>query len=294
MAADNCGMPGTRRPPAWVWMAAVTEIVVAVAVGAILVHYHSTPPTDHRAMHIMAEPYTAPEAHWMTTTVVVAACTMVAALVFWACKRARVAAMLAAVGLSSAAMSEPVRAMSLQSHTVAMAALEVLLVAAPLVTMSARRERGNVVVGRSIPWMGAVGLAVVLYGMFAVALHVPAIHDMSRTATAVPLWLSGAALIIGLLFWAAILLTERRATETFRRNALILGQEVTMILGLAALFVPSPYMQHANPLRLTASADQRIGGLLMVATCAAVTLPLVRRLPKQLPTQPLRTELHVH
>ena len=49
-------------------------------------------------------------------------------------------------------------------------------------------------------------------------------------------------------------------------------------------------MNHTTLLGLSASLDQRLGGALMLVTCAAVTLPLAKRLERQ----QLRTESDVH
>jgi hypothetical protein len=223
-----------------------------------------------------------------------ATCT-VAVLLWWAASRARTPALLAAVGLITLASSEPVRIMSLQSHLVAMAALEVVLVAAPLLVITAlRTAHARVTVGGSKLWTACVVTAALLNSVFLVALHIPQIHVRGMGLAAVPLWLTGVAVLVGLGFWAAILLTGGHVQPALRRRALIVSQEVAVILGLAALLVPSPYPHHANPLRLTAELDQRLGGALMVLTCAAVTLPLARRLQERQATQPIRMERHVN
>ncbi len=296
-AADATPQANGRQPSTGVWIAAAVEVVVALAVGAILLHHGGAPSRDIPAMPDMAgmpSSQHAPHAHWTAAAFALVAIS-VTMLVWWVASRARIPAVLAAVGLAGVATSEPVRAMSLQSHVVAMAALETLLVVAPLLVVTAlRREHAPVDIRRSALWMAGLAVAVILNSALLVALHLPGIHDKGAGLTAVPLWLAGVAVFVGLSFWAAILLTGRHVDPSTRRHALLVGQEVAAILGLAALFAPSPYMHHTNPLGLSVVTDQRLGGALMVLTCAVVTLPLARRLQNRQRAQPLRTEPHVH
>ncbi len=296
-AADAAPQANGRQPSTGVWIAAAVEVVVALAVGAILFHHGGAPSPDIPAMPDMAgmpSRHHAAPIHWTAGTFAMIAFTA-AMLVWWAANQAPLPAVLGAVGLVGVATSDPVRTMSLQSHVVAMAALEALLVAAPLLAVTARRrEQKPAAVSRSGLWTAGIVVAVMLNSVFLVALHLPGIHSRAADLTAAPLWLAGVAVFVGSSFWAAILLTGRHVDASRRRHALIVGQEVAMILGLAALFAPSPYMHHADPLGLSTITDQRLGGALMVLTCAAVTLPLARRLQHQQPAQPLRTEPHVH
>lgn len=295
--ADTTPRASGPRPAAGVWIAAAAEVIVAIACGSVLLHYGNASSPGTHPMPDMAgvrSHHYAPEVHWTAGAIALAAFT-VAALIWWAASRAPIAAGLAALGLIGVATSEPVRFISLQSHLVAMAALEALMVAAPLLLIAALwRKQGPIDVQRSGAWMAGVVVAVVLNSALLIALHLPGIHGRGAGLTAVPLWLTGVAVFVGLNFWAAILLTGRHVEPSARRHALIVGQEVAVILGLAALFVPSPYMHQANALGLSPVTDQRLGGALMVLTCAAVTLPLARRLQKQQVAQRLRTESHVH
>lgn len=275
------------------WIAAAAEIAVAIAVGAMLLHYgvtgRSTP--DIAGMHSHHHPA---QMHWSATSLVVAALTA-GALIWWVRTRASFPAVLTAVGLTGVVVSEPVRVLALQSHLVAMAVLEVLLVAVPLLLLAALRRTGVTSrPERSGAWATGLIIATTVYGCFLVVLHLPGIHSLAGGLTMVPIWLPALAGAIGMTYWAAILLTAGHATPSARRTALIVGQEVGVIIGLAALFVPSPFMNHPSPLGLSSTTDQRLGGALMVLTCAAVTLPLARRLEKQAAAQRLRTEPHVH
>lgn len=275
------------------WIAAAAEIAVAIAVGAIMLHYGaaggSTP--DMAEMHLH---HHAAQIDWSATSLVIAALTA-SVLIWWAASRTRIPAVLTAVGLMGVVSSEPVRVLALQSHLVAMAVLEVLLVAVPLLLLAALRRTGATLLPeRSGAWEVGLIIATTVYACFLVALHLPGIHSLAGGLTMVPLWLASVAVAIGVSYWAAILLTAGRLTPSARRAALIVGQEVGVIIGLAALFVPSPFMGHTTPLGLSSTTDQRLGGALMVLTCAAVTLPLARRLERQEAAQRFRTEHHVH
>jgi hypothetical protein len=61
------------------------------------------------------------------------------------------------------------------------------------------------------------------------------------------------------------------------RRALLIGaQEVAALIGLLSLFGAWGAMSHRSPLGIPSAWDQRIGGIFMIAVCAAVTLPIAR------------------
>lgn len=268
------------------WLAAGVEIAVAIAIGAVMVDAQQT-ATPHHGMHSHHS-----QLHWNPLLFVVGGVTA-AALIWWLATRDRIAALLTAAGLTILGSSETVRALALQSHLVAMAALEALLVAAPLLLIHAvRRERATTVAAESKPWTAWVIVAVVLNSTLLLAIHLPAVHARGTHLDAVPLWLALLAVLIGVSYWGAILLTTSRVGSAARRGALVIGQEVAAVLGLAALLWPSPHLQHGNPLGLSPTTDQRLGGVLMLVTCAVVTLPLVKRLESR--PSPSRSEHDVH
>ena len=55
----------------------------------------------------------------------------------------------------------------------------------------------------------------------------------------VPVWLGLLVLAVGIAYWSAILVTAGRVRPALRRGALIVGQEVGAILGLATLMGPA-------------------------------------------------------
>jgi hypothetical protein len=81
---------------------------------------------------------------------------------------------------------------------------------------------------------------------------------------AAPLWAALVALALGVAYWCGVLCTADRITTRARRMLLLGAQEVAALIGLLSLF--------------GATWDQRLGGLLMMATCAAVTVPLARNI----------------
>ena len=287
-AADVTPIGGGPRLSPRLWIAAAAEIAVALAVATIVLNAGRTVP-NHSAMGDMVSSQPT-QFHWHPALLAISGLTA-ATLIWWWVSRTRIPALLAAAGLLLLATSEPVRGIALQSHLAAMAALEVLLVAAPLLLIAAvRRDHPAADPERTGPWAMFVITAVTLNSALLIALHLPIVHDRGAAITAVPQWLTLVVAAIGLSYWAAILITAGRVKPALRRGALIVGQEVAAILGLAALLGGHPHMNHTTLLGLSASLDQRLGGALMLVTCAAVTLPLAKRLERQ----QLRTESDVH
>jgi cytochrome c oxidase assembly factor CtaG len=282
-AAEATRKAGGRRPSPALWVASAAEIAVAFVVATILFSSHgASTPMSHSDMAGMPGMSPRPvQIHWQAPTLVFAALTA-AALIWWLSTRARVPAVVAGIGLIAVGASGEVRAMAVQSHLVAMAALEALLVGAPLLFIAALRPRqSSAVSSRSLLWTATLIFAVALNSTLLIALHLPAIHDRGMGLATVPLWLAFVAVLVGLAYWAAILLTTRHIESRVRRDAMIVGQEVAAILGLAILIRPFPYMHHTNPFGLSSAVDQRLGGIVMFAACAAVAIPLAKRIAPQ-------------
>lgn len=213
-----------------------------------------------------------PGTHWSPVSISVVLVTG-GLLVWWLATRAQVPAVMAALGIVFLGASEPVRTAALQSHLIGMAALEAMLVGVPLLLASAwrapatQRRHPN-------PWTVSVLGFTGLYATALIALHLPTVHDRGAELGMLPIWLPILIALIGTGYWTALLATAIR--PAVRRGALIVGQEIAAILGLAALIAPSSGMQHVNLLGLSPTMDHRLGGLLMIAACAAVTLPLLK------------------
>lgn len=278
-----------RRWPR-LWLAAGVEIGVAVVVAVVLFGSAKTPSSgdSHSGMHAHA---TAAPAHW--SPIGAAAAATAAVLLWWVLTRNRIPAVLSVFGLVAVAGSEPVRVIALRSHLVGMVVLEILLVAVPLLLIATRQDRPTTVPTRSPVWLVLVAGAVVGYSALLIGLHLPGVHNNATALRGVPLWLVALTLGAGTAYWAAILRTAGRVKTAARLRALIVGQEVAAILGLAAVILPSPNMAHDSVLGLSGVTDQRLGGVVMLLTCAAVTLPLARRLQPSQPGPGPRTERHV-
>ncbi len=290
--ADVAPVGAGRHLSPGLWIAAAIEIGVAVGVSVIIVRTgQSSPAADPSEQGMGSMHPTHPAGiPWPAGTLALAV-LMAATLTWWLATRARVPAILTAAGLVGLGASVSVRMVAVQSHVAGMAALEALMVAVPLLLVAVLPGRavGNGP-GRSPVWTAWVVLAVICNCALLIALHLPAVHDRGARLAAVPLWLALLVVAVGLNYWAAILITARRVEPGLRRGALIVGQEVGAILGLAILLGPGTRMHHTTVLGLPASLDQRLGGALMLMTCAAVTLPLLKRLE----SQQLRTERDVH
>lgn len=282
--------PGGIRLSPRLWLAAVAELSVAVAVGAVLLRANATPMPVHHHQHMPGMHDSSMPVHWTVSFFAIAALTA-ALLLCWKVFGNRMPAFAAAGGLIALVASEPVRTLALQSHLIAMVIVEVVLVAAPLLIVAGVRGRAGQQAARSSAWMTGAVAAVFANSAFLIALHLPAIHGRAAALIAVPGWLITAALVIGVSYWSAILLTAGRVPLALRRAVLTIGQEVAAILGLAAVIMPITHTHQVNPLGLSAATDQRLGGVLMLITCAAVTLPLIKLLAKS-PVP--RMELHVH
>ncbi len=289
--AGDAAKVGHSRPLSpGVWIAAAAEIAVALAIATLMLRTGDTAATTGHGAPDMADMRSpsAPESGWDPVLFVAAGLTA-AAMFWWLATRARIPAILAAAGLTGIGTSATVRVMALHSHLVGMAALEALLVGVPLLLVATvRRERAAS--RHSRIWTAGVLVAVALNSALLIGLHLPAVHDHGAHLDIVPLWLTLLVVATGLGYWGAILLTAGRVGPAWRRGALIIGQEVAAILGLAAVLRPSAHTQHGGVLGLSPAVDQRLGGVLMLVACAAVTLPLAKRLEPQY----LRTERDVH
>lgn len=284
MAVDNAPRTLARRwPSPGLWLAAVAELGVALAVAMIVLRAGGSPSGHAGAGHGVSGryPQSMPETHWGVTS---SALTLVTAalLAWWLTTRARTPAVLAAIGLVCLGVSEPVRVLALHSHLIRMAALEVLLVGVPLLLVSAWRAPTAHRRHSSLWTLWVIAFAG-LNSALLIALHLPGLHDRGAELGLLPVWLPILIVSIGTGYWTAVLGTAGRVRPAPRRAALVIGQEIAAVLGLAALVAPSP-----------PTMDQRLGGLLMIITCAAVTLPLLKRLDTPQDPRRLRMEHDVH
>jgi hypothetical protein len=240
------------RPLARTWLLAAAELSAALIVARLIVW------TQHP--HTACHHHHGPQIHWgmveyASTTVAIAA------LGWWLARRESTAAIVSVAALVAFAASPAVRGLASQSHLIAMAALELLMVACPLLLLreSPRPSAGQP--ARRFGWTAFGGAAAVLYAGLLIVIHIPGVHCHCVGA---PLWVVPVALAIGIAYWFGVLCTADRVTTRARRVMLLGAQEVAAFIGLLSLF--------------GATWDQRLGGLLMMITCAAVTIPVARKI----------------
>jgi Cytochrome c oxidase caa3 assembly factor (Caa3_CtaG) len=270
-----------RRPRARTWLLAAVELAAAILVarliGWIAQNPASAPVGDH-GMSGMPGMAAAPAAHWgwmEYTAIGVAA----AALAWWLLLRQPVAAVPAAAGAAVLAASPAVRALATRSHLIAMVELELVLVIVPLLVLAAANPRGERLSAlRSRNWTMFTVVAALLYSALLIVIHLPAVHSRSAKLDSVPLWVVALALAIGMAYWPAVLRTVGRVPTQIRRAALFGAQEVAAFIGLLSLFGAWGAMAHSSPLGISMVWDQRLGGVVMMATCAAVTIPIASRI----------------
>jgi len=250
------------RPAAKTWLLAALELIAALVVARLLVGPQHPPTPCHHHHHGMAgmpKP-PVPLAHWGWFEVLSLGLAG-AALGWWLLRREAGPAIVSAAALAVFAGSPAVRVLASHSHLIAMVSLELLMVACPLLLLRTRPRPSVARPARSSGWMVFAVAAAVLYAGLLISIHLPAVH---RHGAAAPLWLAPAALAIGAAYWFGVLCTADRLTTRARRALLLGAQEVAAFIGLLSLF--------------GATWDQRLGGLFMMATCAAVVVPLARKI----------------
>jgi hypothetical protein len=265
-----------RRPHARTWLLAAVELAAAIVVARLIGWTAQTPataPVGGHGMSGMAGMAATPTARWgwmeYTAIGVVAA-----ALAWWLLLRQS-----AAAGAAVLAASPALRVLATQSHLIAMVELELVLVIVPLLVLAAAKPRGQrLSARRSRNWTMFTVVAALLYSGLLIVIHLPAVHSRSAELDAVPLWVVALALAIGMAYWPAVLRTAGRVPTRIRRAALFGAQEVAAFIGLLSLFGAWGAMAHSSPLGISMAWDQRLGGVFMMATCAAVTIPIARRI----------------
>jgi hypothetical protein len=270
-----------RRPHARTWLLAAVELAAAILVARLIgwtAHNPASAPVGDHGMSGMPGMPAAPAAHWgwmEYTAIGVAA----AALACWLLLRQPLAAVPAATGAAVLAASPAVRVLATQSHLIAMVELELVLVIVPLLVLVAANPRAERLSARGSRTSTVFTVvAALLYSALLIVIHLPAVHSRGAELDAVPLWVVALALAIGMAYWPAVLRTAGRVPTQIRRAALFGAQEVAAFIGLLSLFGAWGAMAHSSPLGISMVWDQRLGGVFMMATCAAVTIPIARRI----------------
>jgi hypothetical protein len=159
-----------------------------------------------------------------------------------------------------------------------MVVLELLMVLIPLLILNALPRPSE-----TRPTGGCASLSLTVgsalaYSALLIALHIPAVHHRGVELGAVPAWVALAAMVIGVGYWFGVLNTNAVVSVRVRRAALLGAQEVAAFIGLLSLFAAWGTAHHHSPVGIPAVWDQVLGGLVMMATCAAVAIPLARRM----------------
>lgn len=264
LATGVGGATGTRPrrvPGALLSLLAAIEIAMAVVLLRMLRAPHSAGHMRHDAGHMHAP-------HPVPTWAAIAAAVAVAAVGAAVClaSRRRSTAVVAAgllLGTGTTTLSESTAMGS--SHVVAMIVLESLTVVTPLCLIGIGWNPGLAddvwAIGRA-----AVSIAAAL-GVVAVIISTHA-NSMYRTAWLGAHWWAGpVALAISAVFWASVL--RFRLPGPFRVIIIGLVLEVGSLLAIA-MFLSTAPMDSRGALGLSALADQRLAGLLMMSVDAAL------------------------
>lgn len=273
----------SARPSLRLWLLAAAELAAAALVAKLMVSGSQRASTvehhDIPGMPGMTESIP-PAPHWDWGEGAALGVAL-AAFVWWRRSKRSIAALCTAAGLVVLAASQPIRVLATQSHLVAMTALEILLVFVPLLVLAAlpaRRVQADELSGPRGLWTLLTGVAAMLYAGLVLVIHLPPLHHRSAQIGLVPLWVPAVLTLVGCFYWTAILRTDGHVTLNARRAALVGAQELMAFVGLLAIFGAGTSMNHANRLGISQAWDQRLGGMLMMVACAAVAIPIARRL----------------
>jgi hypothetical protein len=258
---------------------AALELIGALVLARVIVW--AEPPTTEHGEHGVAMPGMAgtprPDAHW-TWPVYAAIAVTVVAVVWWLLSRQASAAVVCAIAITTCAASRPVRVLATQSHLIAMVVLELLMVATPLLVVTALSRPTGARRASRRGWWSLVVVSALAYSALLIALHIPAVHHRGVELGVAPLWVALAAPLIGIGYWFGVLNTTEVVSVKARRASLLGAQEVAAFIGLLSLFAAWGGADHHSPLGIPAVWDHVLGGLVMMATCAAVAIPLARRM----------------
>jgi cytochrome c oxidase assembly factor CtaG len=278
MSASDVG----RGPSGRTWLLAALEVIGALVLARVIVWTGRDPMSQEG--HAMGPMPGMPGGHgpdlaWSWPVYAIATVASAAAI-WWLLSRRIVAAILAAVTVTMLAASTPVRMLAAQSHLIAMVALEVLMVVVPLlvVTILPRLDGMQRVSRRRGGWTCLTVGSAVVYAAALIAIHLPAVHHRLADTGSAPVWVVLVAPLIGIGYWFGVLRTQAVVPVRTRRAVLLGAQEVAAFIGLLSVFGAWSTAAHHSSLGISAAWDQRLGGVFMMVTCAAVAIPIARRL----------------
>jgi hypothetical protein len=265
-------------PSARTWLFAALELIGALVLARIIVW--TDPPAPHSTHHDMESMPGLTDSptqnlHWSWTVYAAGAVAAVTA-VWWLSRKNVVAAVVCAVAMTICAAAHPLRVLATQSHLVAMLMLEVLMVLVPLLILTALPSPRRTT--HRCGWLALVIGSALAYSALLIVIHIPAVHHTGVESGAAPWWLLLVAPLIGVGYWYGVIRTTAVVDTRIRRAALFGAQEVAAFVGLLSLFGAWGATPHQNRIGLPDAWDQRLGGLVMMATCAAVAIPIARRI----------------
>jgi hypothetical protein len=267
-------------PSARTWIVAALELLAALTLARILLWTNRSAGLHEEhgmaPMPGMADT-PAPQPHW-TWPICAAGVVAAAAFIWWVVRRKTAAAVVGAVAVTICVASHPMRMIAAQSHLLAMVALEVLLVLVPLLVLQMLPQAAYTKSTRKrlAGWMLLAGGSALASAVLLIAIHAPGAHHHGGAGNLVPLWLPIAAPIIGTGYWFGVLRTAAVLPLWIRRASLLAVQEIAALLGLVSVFSAWSGAADTSPIGISAGWDQALGGLVMMVTCAAVTIPILR------------------
>jgi hypothetical protein len=269
-------------PPRRVWVLASLELLAAALVtNLVLSHSDITHPAHHHHMSAPIPPGT--QWGWWESS---AGITLAVCMVWLVARRSRTAAWVGALAAVALLASGAARTVALNSHLVAMVVIETAMTLIPLLLFAATRGwHGSVPARLPLLVLAAMGYA----GSIA-AIHLPALHDRAMAYSVIPIWTLAAAVLMGLAFWFGVLRSP--IPVRLRRMILIGAQEVVAFIGLLSLFGAWPTRDDMSAQLLPPMWDQRLGGFLMLLSCATATAFGLNHLRKPLSTTLEREPTH--
>jgi hypothetical protein len=264
-------------PSKRVWLLAAVEAIGALVLARVLLST-DPPAIQHGHHHGMPMPGMAGQDVVWSWPVYASAAVAVVAAMWWSARREGVAAVVCAVAFTACAASQPVRALATQSHLIAMVALEVLMVLVPLAVLTVLPPATSTTRASTRGWSSVAIASALAYAALLITLHVPAVHHRGAELGAVPVWVALVAPLIGMGYWYGVLRTAAAVPTRVRRAALFGAQEVAAFVGLLTMFGAWSAATESSPLGIPTAWDQALGGLVMMATCAAVAIPIARRM----------------
>jgi Cytochrome c oxidase caa3 assembly factor (Caa3_CtaG) len=248
-------------------------------------------PTHHPATRNAQSSYAAV---YLGDGLVIVAAVLVVGLVAIALRRAvinRTAAwaLTASCFAAAVALSPTVCILTATSHLAAMAQLEVVSVAIPIVLVRTASPLIRTRTKTEAPILSATTLAVALlaYPGLILVVHLPKYHTtITRSPNTFALLLTVIALC-AIAMWSVALSPVLPYTPSARLAAVVWTLEIVSLIGLALILAPRPIYSHLTGLgALDPLTDQRLAGALMMAVELGVAVPIIKSLTHA--SQPLR------